>query len=184
MSLFTSWRLSFFFVNLRVGPSWFLVNPNTKEPRWLYLCGRSGLQAGQVRIVRDLLILQHENESVSKILESWKVKPRKTSENHPANSLVLKGKDSKPRVFAHGHPPGTKQDEDPDALAPSSVLCLLFDVISVQQILDFSLIILQYSCWFILGVTDKELIFQKYCHWSLSLLTYINHLPKTPAPVG
>lgn len=107
--------------------------------------GGAGLQAGQVSIVRDLLILQHENESVSKILESWEVKPRKTLDNYPANSLVLKGKDSKPRIFAHSHPPGTKQDENPNVLAPSSVLCLLFDVISFQQILDFSLVVLQYS---------------------------------------
>lgn len=93
--MFTSGRLSFFFVNVRAGPSWFLVNPNTKEALGLYLCGWSWTQpSGQASIVRDLLILQHHNESVLKTLESCKVKPRKTLENNPANSLILKGKDS------------------------------------------------------------------------------------------
>lgn len=43
----------------------------------------------QVSIVRDF-VLQHENKLVSTTLESWKVKPRKTFENYPANSLILK----------------------------------------------------------------------------------------------
>lgn len=85
-------------------------------------------------------------------------------------------------MFAQGHPPRTKQDKNPRVLAPDTVFFLLPDIISVQQILDFILIIFQYDCWFISFNWPRA--FQKCCDWSVSWLTYINLLPKTPAAIG
>lgn len=75
-----------------------------------------------------------------KILELWKVKPRKTLEDHPANSHFKSegfiAQNTCPRSTARGRP-----DKDPNVVAPNSVLFLLLNIGSVQQILDFMLVI-------------------------------------------
>jgi len=51
---------------------------------------------------------------------------------------------TQPRILAQGHS-SRGEDKDPDELALNSVLFLPFTAVSAQRILDFILVIFQYS---------------------------------------
>lgn len=98
---------------------------STKE---LYLCGWSWPQASCQSLIVRGFVLQHENEPVSKILESWKVRPRETLENQPASSPILKWRIPSPEYLPEVIPPGTRTRQESKCTGSHPIQCLSHDL--------------------------------------------------------
>lgn len=117
-----------------------------------------------------------------KILESWKDKPGKILEDHPANSLHLERegfttRDIRPRSSTRD----TTRQEFKCTGSRFSALPPAWH--HLLQILDFILVILLYDCWFRF---NWQRVSVSEVSWLISVITYIyiNRLPKTPAVIS